>query len=76
MKYLHPHPVIPNGKSLKKVRIFASRSVSVGVSKRRASSRRGLLYEYEAISAGQKFWANLAIPNELRVSEGMEFVIE
>ncbi|MEM2256986.1 MAG: hypothetical protein QXJ47_06235 [Candidatus Caldarchaeum sp.] len=37
-------------------------SVSVGISKSRASGVRGLLYHYEALSPGLEYWATVAVP--------------
>lgn len=72
---LHPNPVIPSGNRLKKVSLPSYRTVSVGMSKRKGSSERGMLFEYECISAGQEFWSTLAVPEWLDIEEGMEFAV-
>ncbi|MBO3769588.1 MAG: hypothetical protein QXS51_04180 [Thermoproteota archaeon] len=73
---LHPKPVIPFGPNLKEVRILFHEAISVGINKHKASSERNMLFDYEAIAAGQKFWATLALPNEkLEINEGFEFFI-
>lgn len=72
---LHPNPVIPKGDRLRKVSLSSYRTVSVGISKRKGSSERGMLFEYESISAGQEFWSTLVAPEGLNIKEGMEFAI-
>lgn len=50
-------------------KILASRFICTGVSKGRGSSEAGMLYEYEAITPGRRFWATLSIPDRI-----MEYV--
>lgn len=70
---LHPNPVIPLGIRLKKAGLSSYRSVSVGISKHKGSAERGMLFEYESISAGQEFWATLTAPEDLEIQEGLDF---
>lgn len=57
-------------------KVPTSRFICTGVSKRRASSEAGLLFEYEAISPGRRFWATLALPNEVTdYIDGLEIYI-
>ncbi len=74
---LHPKPVIPRGKKLRKVGLHYHSAVCVGMSRDRASSHRGLLFDYEALAAGLEFWATLTIPGELSrgVHRGMKIRI-
>ncbi|MCX8171650.1 MAG: hypothetical protein N3E47_06775, partial [Candidatus Bathyarchaeota archaeon] len=46
-------------------KVPASRFICTGVSKRRGSSETGMLYEYEAMTPGRKFWATLALPDRI-----------
>ena len=75
LKQLHPSPVVPRDGGLEGVELPNHWSVSVGMSRDRASSRRGLLFEYEALGVGLEFWATLALPEELAegVWRGMRF---
>lgn len=75
LKPLHPDPVVPDGHRLKKVSVYSYRTVCVGISKHRAASEKGMLFEYEAIAAGQKFWSKLAVPDALCIKENMEFMV-
>lgn len=61
----HPRPVVPTGKGIKEVEPRYHTSVCVGVSKHRGVAERGMLFDYEALAAGQKFWALVALPDEL-----------
>jgi CRISPR/Cas system CSM-associated protein Csm3 (group 7 of RAMP superfamily) len=72
---LHPNPVIPDGNSLRTVKVHSCRSISVGINKHRASSEKGMLYEYDAIAVGQRFWSSAAIPDELNIENSKEFSI-
>lgn len=73
---LHPKPVIPFGSNLKEVSVMFHEAMSVGMNKHKASSERNMLFNYEAIAAGQEFWATIAIPSEkLEVDKGFEFFI-
>ena len=40
-------------------------SVSVAISKSRASGVKGLLYHYEALSPGLEYWATVAVPGSI-----------
>ncbi|MGQ9690655.1 MAG: hypothetical protein ACUVQY_05240 [Thermoproteota archaeon] len=75
IKPLHPNPVILNGESLKKASVYSYRTISVGMSKSRAAPEKNMLFEYEAISAGQRFWSTLAIPDSLSIENNMEFAV-
>lgn len=75
IKPLHPEPVTPDGESLKKVDVHSYRTICVGMSKSRATSEKNMLFEYEAISAGQRFWSTLSIPDNLNIEKGMEFAV-
>jgi len=73
---LHPKPVIPSKRVLKEVASTLHEAMSVGINKHSASSERGMLFDYEAIAAGQEFWATLALADEkLEIDEGFEFSI-
>ncbi|MEM4677384.1 MAG: hypothetical protein QXY55_05805 [Candidatus Korarchaeota archaeon] len=57
-------------------KVSASRFICTGVNKRRGSSETGMLYEYEAITPGRKFWATLTIPDEIeKYIDGLEIRI-
>lgn len=62
---VHPHPVVPAGGTFEKPKLACEHVVCVGMSGDRGASRRQLLYEYEAISAGQSFWFRLAAPDDI-----------
>jgi hypothetical protein len=74
---LHPKPVKPLGRIVEEVDVVAHESVCVGISKHRAASQKGMLYEYEAIAQGAVFWAYLKIPENIsgEVKPGLEFSI-
>lgn len=46
-------------------KVSASRFICTGVNKERGTSETGMLYEYEAITPGRKFWATLALPDKV-----------
>lgn len=77
LESLHPRLLIPLKGSFKKFELRIQQSVNVGISKHRATSYRGMLFEYEAIAEGTKFWSNICIPEELidKVKPGFEFSI-
>ncbi|MEM2169775.1 MAG: RAMP superfamily CRISPR-associated protein [Candidatus Nezhaarchaeales archaeon] len=57
-------------------KVSTSRFVCTSVSKTRGSSEVGMLYEYEAIAPGRRFWAILSIPDELvKYIDGLEIRI-
>ncbi|MEM0049617.1 MAG: hypothetical protein QW424_07045 [Candidatus Bathyarchaeia archaeon] len=57
-------------------KVPASRFICTGVNKRRGSSETGMLYEYEAITPGRKFWTTLAIPDKIeKYIDGLEIRI-
>lgn len=65
-----------NGKDQKVRRIPTSRFISTSVSKERGSSETGMLYEYEAITPGRRFWTTLAIPDKIgEYVDGLEIHI-
>lgn len=44
-------------------RVSTSRFICTSMSKKRGCSEAGMLYEYEAMTPGRKFWATLALPD-------------
>ena len=77
LKPLHPAPVIPKGDRLERVSPIHHSAVCVGMSRDRASSHRGLLFDYEALAVGLEFWATLVIPEKFSkgVYRGMKLRI-
>jgi len=77
LEFLHPKPVKPLGRIVKKVDLAAHESICVGVSKHRATFQKGMLYAYEAIAQGTMFWAYLKLPEHIskEVKPGLEFSI-
>ncbi|MEM0235128.1 RAMP superfamily CRISPR-associated protein [Thermofilum sp.] len=61
LESLYSKPYPKEGKN----RVPTSRFLCTGVSKERGTSEIGMLYEYEAIAPGRKFWATMAVPDEL-----------
>jgi len=61
----HPDPVIPTAGSFREVELEYEHVICVGMSSSRAASKRQLLYDYEAIAAGQRFWFRIAGPDEV-----------
>jgi len=55
----------------KKLKVHFTSSICVGISKDRGASEGELLYEYDAIDAGQKFWFRLCYEDSLE--KGFEF---
>lgn len=78
LENLHPRLLIPlkNG-SFKKVELYTQQFTNVGISRHRATSFRGMLYEYEAIAEGVRFWANISTPEDMVnvFKPGFEFSI-
>lgn len=74
---LYPEPCIPSNGRLETVDVTYHGAVCVSISKHRASSKRGMIFEYEAIAPRQKFWAKLALSDELcgKVEKGFELTI-
>jgi hypothetical protein len=72
---IHPRFVFPSEKKMANVEPFSS--VSVAINKDRAASEGGLLFEYDAIAAGQKFWARIGYEDDLPdlFNKGFEFWI-
>ena len=48
-------------------------SICVGINKNRASFEGGMLYEYDAIAAGETLWAMLACSGDTEIDKGFEF---
>lgn len=71
----YSRPIIPDDGGFLTVSLPSHGAVCVGISKNRASSQRGMLYEYEALPANAQFWATVAIPDEVEVKQGMIFHI-
>lgn len=72
LKTLHPNPVTKKGK---RAVVESFTSASVGINKNRASFEGGMLYEYDAIGAGQEFWAYVACPGTVELEKGFTFWI-
>ena len=70
----HPSPVVPRGETFEKVSLTYEHVICVGMSSARAASRKQLLYEYEAIAAGQRFWFRLTAPD--KIVNGLERDVE
>ncbi|MCX8193674.1 MAG: hypothetical protein N3G77_07700 [Nitrososphaeria archaeon] len=77
LENLHPRLLIPFKESFREVKLHTLQSINVGISKHRATSHRGMLFEYEAIAQGVSFWSNISIPDELAeiFKPGFEFSI-
>jgi len=77
LELLHPKPVKPLGSIVEEVDAVSHESICVGISRHRAASQKGMLYEYEAIAQGTVFWAYLKLPENLsdEVKPGLEFSI-
>lgn len=74
--YSKPYPDEKDRKDQKVHRVPASRFISTSVSKERGSSETGMLYEYETITPGRRFWATLAIPDKIgEYIDGLEIHI-
>lgn len=55
---------------------LASRFICTSVNKRLGSSEAGMIYYYEAIAPGAKFWATIALPDEVEEHvDGLEIYI-
>lgn len=68
LKYPHPKTVIPlsDKKSMfKTVSVKIQCTVSTAISKHRASSQSGMLYEYDYAIEGQTFWSFLGVSERL-----------
>lgn len=77
LENIHPRFLIPVKESFKKVKLYTQQSVNVGISKHRATSNRGMLFEYEAIAEGTRFWASISMSEDLVevIKPGFEFSI-
>lgn len=68
LEYVHPKPVIlkndPN-VMFETVSLDTELKISIGVSKHRAITQKGMLYEYDTLIENQEFWAYLGISEEL-----------
>lgn len=65
---LHPSPCIvvsKDGRRLVRADVGKHEMTCVGISRKRATSERNLLFEYEAVAAETEFWATLAVPDKL-----------
>ncbi|MBS7612362.1 hypothetical protein KEJ27_09240 [Candidatus Bathyarchaeota archaeon] len=68
LNYAHPRPVVPKGDRnamFETVSVDTESRVSVGISRRRATAQKGMLYEYDVLIENQEFWAFLGISDEL-----------
>jgi len=77
---VHPKPVILlnyEGEMFKVASVRAQSTISTAISKRRASSQSGMLYEYDFMIEGQRFWSYIGISDELSkyVEKGLELKI-
>ncbi|MEM3986479.1 MAG: hypothetical protein QXR39_06890 [Candidatus Methanomethylicia archaeon] len=80
LKYIHPKTVIPLSDKRNMFRpslVKVQCTISTAISKRRASSQSGMLYEYDYIVEGQRFWSFLGISEKLDkyIEEGLELKI-
>lgn len=77
LESLHPKPYIPSGNSLKNVGILTHGAICVGISKYKASAERGMLFEYEAIATGHRFWTTIMLPDKLAnlLEPGLELYV-
>jgi len=62
---LYGRPIYVGAGGLESYAPKTTYAVSVGVNKFTATSMKGMLYNYEAIDAGEVFWARLTVPEEL-----------
>ena len=74
LKVLHPKPVIFHGSSVEQATVESCRAVAVGISRHRATSVKGMLYDYEAMAAGQRFWATATVPSQVEIQVGTELM--
>lgn len=80
LSYVHPKPVMLldcKEEMFKVASVRAQSTISTAVSKRRASSQSGMLYEYDFMVEGQSFWSYIGISDELSkyIEEGLELRI-
>jgi hypothetical protein len=64
IEHPHPKPVRKANRSeeeFREVSIKVQSMISVGISKHRASSQAGMLYEYDAMIEGQEFWCYIGV---------------
>ncbi|MEM2178322.1 MAG: hypothetical protein QW272_05835 [Candidatus Methanomethylicaceae archaeon] len=68
LDYIHPKPIIlKNNPNImfETVSLDTELKISIGVSKHRATTQKGMLYEYDMLIENQEFWAFLGISEEL-----------
>lgn len=65
LEILHPKLVKVSGSSINEIILNTHESICVSISKRRASSQKEMLFRYEAIAEGTRFWAYLSVPEDL-----------
>jgi hypothetical protein len=81
IEYPHPRPVRKSdkdGEAFREVDVKVQSMISVGISKRRATSQAGMLYEYDAMIEGQEFWCYIGISKDSiyeRIKGGLEIKI-
>lgn len=75
---LYSHPVYEHGNVLREFRLRVAYATSVSIHKELGIAMRGMLFSYEAIAEGTRFWARLVapdyiaekIPKQLKVTIG------
>jgi len=81
IEYPHPQPVRKSDKGeeeFKEVDVKVQSMISVGISKRRATSQAGMLYEYDVMVEGQEFWCYIGTSRDdiyERIKSGLEIKI-
>ena len=80
LNYVHPRPVLPKANPnamFETISLDTELKVSIGVSKHRATTQEGMLYEYEVLIENQEFWTFLGISDELSeyIDKGLEIRI-
>lgn len=65
LQQLHPSPIITAKGGVERAEVAGTRYVSVSISRRRASSVKGVLYSYEVLAESQTFWATVSSYREL-----------
>lgn len=77
LELIHPKPVLPEGDDFNEATLIHEHVICVGMNRQRATVQRQLLYEYEAIAAGQEFWFRLGLPERFAdaLKSGVRFYI-
>ena len=73
---IHPKPISFKDPDPDKVTLGGFFSVNVGISRHRASSAHGMLFNYEALKPETKFWATVAMRYDgVEIDEGLGIAV-